>query len=141
MAISRRRAGRVGKAEGEEGEISLTPMLDVVFILLIFFIVSTSFVKEPGIDPERPVAATAAAKIRGNILIGVTSADIVWMHKRRVGLEDVRRLVEAAVAENPESSVVVVADRRASTGMVIDVMDRARAAGVANIAVSAEQEV
>ena len=134
MAITRRRAA------DDEGEISLTPMLDVVFILLIFFIVSTSFVKEPGIDPQRPVAETAAAKARGNILIGISAADAVWMAKRRVPLEDVRRLVEAAVAENPESSVVVVADQRASTGTVMDVMDRARAAGVTTVSVSAEPQ-
>jgi len=134
-------AVRRARGDEDESEISLTPMLDVVFILLIFFIVSTSFVKEPGLTPERPLAETAAAKARGNILVGVSATDAVWMHKRRVRLEDVRPLVEAAVAENPESSVVVVADRRASTGAVIDVMDRARAAGVANIAVAAEPEV
>lgn len=134
MAVKR------GRTAEEDEEISLTPMLDVVFILLIFFIVSTSFVKEPGLSPQRPVAETAAAKARGNILIGVSAADAIWMHKRRVALDDVRPMVEAAVAENPESSVVVVADRRASTGMVIDVMDRARAGGVGNIAVAAEPE-
>lgn len=133
-------AVRRARDNEDDGEISLTPMLDVVFILLIFFIVSTSFVKEPGLTPERPLAETAAAKARGNILVGVSATDAVWMHKRRVRLEDVRPLVEAAVAENPESGVVVVADRRASTGIVMDVMDRARAAGVANIAVSAEPE-
>ena len=134
MAVKR------GRAAEEDEEISLTPMLDVVFILLIFFIVSTSFVKEPGLTPQRPLAETAAAKARGNILIGVSATDVIWMHKRRVRMDDVRPLVEAAVAESPESSVVVVADRRASTGAVIDVMDRARAAGVANIAVAARQE-
>lgn len=133
-------AVRYARAEEEESEIGLTPMLDVVFILLIFFIVSTSFVKEPGLSPQRPLAETAAAKTRGNILIGVSAADAIWMHKRRVELDDVRALVETVVVENPESSVVVVADRRASTGVVIDVMDRARAAGVANIAVAAEPE-
>lgn len=133
-------AVRYARAEEDESEIGLTPMLDVVFILLIFFIVSTSFVKEPGLSPERPLAETAAAKARGNILIGVSATDAIWMHKRRVELDDVRSLVETVVVENPESSVVVVADRRASTGVVIDVMDRARAAGVANIAVAAEPE-
>lgn len=132
---------RRARGSEEDSEISLTPMLDVVFILLIFFIVSTSFVKEPGLTPERPLAETATAKARGNILVGISATDAVWMHKRRVRLEDVRPLVEAAVAENPESSVVVVADRRASTGAVMDVMDSARAAGVANIAVAAEPEV
>ena len=133
-------AVRYARAEEDESEIGLTPMLDVVFILLIFFIVSTSFVKEPGLSPQRPLAETAAAKARGNILIGVSATDAIWMHKRRVELDDVRSLVETVVVENPESSVVVVADRRASTGVVIDVMDRARAAGVRNIAVAAEPE-
>lgn len=133
-------AVRYARAEEDESEIGLTPMLDVVFILLIFFIVSTSFVKEPGLSPQRPLAETAAAKARGNILIGVSATDAIWMHKRRVELDDVRALVETVVVENPESSVVVVADRRASTGVVIDVMDRARAAGVSNIAVAAEPE-
>ena len=135
MTIKRRHA------DADDGEIGLTPMLDVVFILLIFFIVSTSFVKEPGLDPQRPEAVTAAAKTHGNILIGVSAADAIWMQKRHVRLEDVRPMVEAVVAENPESSVVVVADRRASSGTVIDVMDRARAAGVAAIAVAAQPEV
>ena len=135
MTIKRRRT------DEDDGEISLTPMLDVVFILLIFFIVSTSFVKEPGLDPQRPHAATAATKTHGNILIGVSAADAIWMQKRRVRLEDVRSMVEAAALENPESSVVVVADRAASSGTVIDVMDRARAAGVGTIAVAAEPEI
>ena len=124
----------------DDDEIGLTPMLDIVFIMLIFFIVSTSFVKEPGIDPQRPRAETADAKTRGNILIAISPADAIWMNKKRIQLTDVRPLVEAAVAENPESSVVIVADRQASTGMVIDLMDRARVAGVANVSLAAEPE-
>ena len=126
-------------ADEDEVEVSLTPMLDVVFIMLIFFIVSTSFVKEPGIDPNRPQAQTASAKDRGNILIAVSAADAIWMNKKRVELTDLGPLVEAAVAENPEGSVVVVADRHASTGAVIDVMDRARVGGDVYVAAQPEE--
>lgn len=131
---------RHARPQDDDDEIGLTPMLDIVFIMLIFFIVSTSFVKEPGIDPQRPQAQTAEAKTRGNILIAISPADAIWMNKKRIQLTDVRPLVEAAVAENPESSVVIVADRQASTGMVIDLMDRARVAGVANVSLAAEPE-
>ena len=124
----------------EEGEINITPMLDIVFIMLIFFIVTTSFVKEPGISPSRPFAQTAATKERGNIMIAVSRDDHIWMNKNRVELTGVRQLVEAARAENPESSVIIVADQSASTGMVIDLMDQVRVAGVTSIALAAEGE-
>ncbi|MDE0128633.1 MAG: biopolymer transporter ExbD [Gammaproteobacteria bacterium] len=122
----------------EEGEINITPMLDIVFIMLIFFIVTTSFVKEPGINPSRPFAQTAATKELGNIMIAVSRDDHIWMNKNRVELAGVRQLVEAARAENPESSVIIVADESASTGMVIDLMDQVRAAGVTSVALAAE---
>ncbi|MXY55979.1 MAG: biopolymer transporter ExbD [Gammaproteobacteria bacterium] len=122
----------------EEWEINITPMLDIVFIMLIFFIVTTSFVREPGIDPVRPLAQTAATKERANILIAVSSADQVWMNNRSVALHGVRQLLEAARAENPLSSVVIVADQTASTGLVLDLMDNVRAAGVTSISLAAE---
>ena len=122
----------------EEWEINITPMLDIVFIMLIFFIVTTSFVREPGIDPVRPLAQTAATKERANIRIAVSSADQIWMNNRSVALHGIRQLVEAARAENPQSSVVIVADQTASTGLVLDLMDNVRAAGVTSIALAAE---
>ena len=124
----------------EEWEINITPMLDIVFIMLIFFIVTAVFVQEPGIDPDRPFAQTAATRERANILIAVSSADEVWMNNRRVALPSVRHLVEAAKTANPESSVVIVADEVASTGIVLDLMDSVRAAGVTSIAVAARGE-
>ena len=122
----------------EEGDINITPMLDIVFIMLIFFIVTTSFVKEPGVTVDKPWAETAATKERGNILIAVRSNDEIWMNKQEVELQGVRQLVEAARAENPESSAIIVADEGASTGMVIDLMDQVRAAGVTSVALAAE---
>ena len=94
--------------ESDEAIINITPMLDIVFIMLIFFIVTTSFVKETGIDPKRPVAETAAAKPRGNILIGIDTEGRIWMNNRQVDITQVRQLVEDAVIENPESSAVLI---------------------------------
>lgn len=124
----------------EETEINITPMLDIVFIMLIFFIVTTSFIKETGIDPDRPEAQTAAEKSRGNILIAISPAGAIWMNKREIELNQVRVLVEAARAENPESSVIVISDQRAPTGVLIDLMDQIRLGGVENISVAAEAE-
>ena len=98
------------KKNREESEINITPMMDIVFIMLIFFIVTTSFIKETGVDPSRPEAETAARAEQGNILIAVTPSDQIWMNKNPVELQTVRILMEAAHAENPESSVVIVAD-------------------------------
>ena len=124
----------------EETEINITPMLDIVFIMLIFFIVTTSFVKETGIEPRRPEAQTAAARPRGNILIGVAENGDVWMNKRRVEMTQIRQLVEDAVGENPESSAVIIADQASATGTLIDIMDQVRLGGVIDISVAAEPE-
>jgi len=124
----------------DEMDINITPMLDIVFIMLIFFIVTTSFVKETGIDPKRPVAETSRAKPTGNILIGVDIDGRIWMNNRSIGLMQVRQLVEDAVVENPESSAVVVSDETSPTGVLIDVMDQVRLGGVTSIAISAIPE-
>jgi biopolymer transport protein ExbD len=124
--------------EEEETEINITPMLDIVFIMLIFFIVTTSFVKETGIDPRRPQAETARRAERANILIAVAENGQIWMNKRAVELGQVRNMVVAALAENPESRVVIFADTESETGAVIDLMDQVRLGGVYNIALAAE---
>ncbi|MFB3063450.1 MAG: ExbD/TolR family protein [Gammaproteobacteria bacterium] len=123
----------------EETEINITPMLDVVFIMLIFFIVTTSFIKETGIDPNRPEAETASPNAHGNILIAISEFDQVWMNKNQVDLAQIRAMVESAVAEIPESSVIIIADEKASTGVLIDLMDQVRLGGVANIMVAATE--
>ena len=132
---------RRGRSETEEEtQVNITPMLDIVFILLIFFIVTTSFVKETGIDPARPIAQTAVKAERGNILVAVSANDRVWMNRRRIEMTDVRQHLEAALAESPDSSVVIVADEHASTGALIDLMDRVGLAGVERVALAAEPE-
>jgi biopolymer transport protein ExbD len=132
-----RRSRRSGD---EDAGIDLTPMLDVTFIMLIFFIVTTSFVKESGIDVNRPSAATAEKKERANILIGISEAGDVWISKRQIDIRSVRANVEKLHAENPEGSVVIQADKGAKTGTLIQVMDQVRLAGVTNVSIAARQE-
>lgn len=124
----------------EEADINLTPMLDVVFIMLIFFIVTASFVKESGIDVSRPDAATAEVKERGNILVAITRDGQVWIDKRPVDIRAVRANIERLHAENPQGSVVIQADRDSKNGLLVQVMDAARSAGVYEISIAAEVE-
>ena len=126
--------------KSDEVEINIPPMLDVVFIMLIFFIVTTSFIKETGIDVNRPSADTAEKKERGNILIAINANGDIWMNKRKIDIRSVRANVERAHAENPEGSVVIVADRESKTDTLIQVMDQARLAGVQNVSIAAKTE-
>ena len=125
--------------EEQEEEINLTPMLDVVFIMLIFFIVTASFVKEAGIDVNRPEAATAVKKDRANILIAISDKGEIWINKRRVDVRAVQANVERLKAENPQGSVVIQADKKATTDTLIKVMDASRAAGVFDVSIAAQE--
>src|SRR5690606_16359365 len=101
--------------KGDEASIDMTPMLDIVFIMLIFFIVTTSFVKEAGLEVHRPPAETALPQVRGNVMIGVSENGDIYMLKRKVEVDQVRVLVQQAKAENPERSIVIIADEQAPT--------------------------
>ena len=127
------------RQSGVVAEINMTPLVDMVFILLIFFIVTASFVKETG-DVSRPSAKTAVKKELANILISITSNGEVWMDKRQVDRRAVRANVERMHAENPEGSVIILADKDAKTGLLIEVMDQARLAGVANVSIAAQRD-
>jgi biopolymer transport protein ExbD len=124
--------------EEEEQEINITPMLDVVFIMLIFFIVTASFVKESGIDVTKPPAATAESKPKANILIAIDANNQIWIDRRRVDPRDARPNIERLHAQNPQGTVVVQADKASSYEMLVKVLDAARAAKVTNVAIAAE---
>ncbi len=128
---------RQSAAADEESEVNVTPMLDVVFIMLIFFIVTASFVKEAGIQIDRPVAAKSIPKPRGNILIAISQTGEVWVQKRRIEPDQVRSNVERLLSETPEASVVIQADRRSKNGVFVKVFDQAKQAGVKEVAISA----
>ena len=124
-------------ARDQETDINLTPMLDIVFIMLIFFIVSTSFVRETGIDPSRPFAATARIVPGANVLIGLSASGAVWMEGESVDLTTMHSRVEALRLRNPASSVVIVADETAPAGALQRVLDSVRAAGIERVSVAA----
>ncbi|MGH0029838.1 MAG: ExbD/TolR family protein [Myxococcota bacterium] len=126
------------QTDTEESEVNLTPMLDVVFIMLIFFIVTASFVKEAGIDISRPPAATAERKERGNILVAITENDQIWIDRRQVDPRALRANIERLHAENPQGSVVIQADKGSKNGLLVQVMDAARLAGVTSVSLAAE---
>jgi len=114
----------------EETAVDLTPMLDVVFIMLIFFIVTASFIKETGVDVRRPESSSSNQVQNLSILIAVKENGEVWMDRRRVDIRQVRANIERLRAENPKGSVVIQADGKSTTDIVVKVLDAAREAGV-----------
>ena len=110
----------------EEDEINLTPMLDVVFIMLIFFIVTASFVKESGATIERPIADTTSREKTANILVGINSKDEIWIDRKKVTRDGIRASIAKIRAENPEGAVMVQADKDSHAEVMMAVLDAAR---------------
>ena len=127
------------RRRSEDSGIDITPMLDVVFIMLIFFIVTTSFVKESGIDVSRPSAKTAKKQQRASILVAINQVGEIWIQRRKVDLQSVRANIERLHAESPEGTVVIQADKRSETGLLVDVMDQVKLAGVQRISIAASE--
>jgi biopolymer transport protein ExbD len=125
--------------EDEESEVNLTPMLDVVFIMLIFFIVTASFVKESGIDVNRPDAATSERKEKGNILVAISAEGQIWIDRRQVDPRALRANIERMHAENPHGAVIIQADQESKNKLLVQVMDAARLAGVKNVSIATNQ--
>ena len=124
----------------EDADIDITPMLDLVFIMLIFFIVTATFVKESGIDVTRPDAETAVKQNRVAILIAIRDNNEIWINRRKIDLASVRANVEKLHAENPQGGAVIQADRQAETGVLVEIMDQVRLAGVGAISIAAEEK-
>jgi biopolymer transport protein ExbD len=124
----------------EESQIDLTPMLDVVFIMLIFFIVTSTFVKESGVDVTRPEAETSVVTESNSIQIGITASNQIFMDKRQIDKRAIRANVEKSLAENPGAAVIIVADQDSNTSALIDVMDQARMAGATSVSVASENK-
>ena len=131
---------RKNRRQIEDSNLDLTPMMDIVFIMLIFFIVTTSFVKETGVDINRPNAETAERDEKGNILVAITSSNEIWIDKRRVDLKAVRANIERLKIEYPEGSVIIQADKESRSGLLVEAMDQIRLAGVQNISIAAKND-
>jgi len=124
--------------ETEETGIDLAPMLDFTVNLLIFFIITTSFIKEAGITVFKPEAVTAENRQSGNLLIAIRENGDIWMDRRRIELRDVRTLMERLHIERPDDTVVIIADRESPAGKVAEVMDEVRLAGIQIMSIAAD---
>ena len=122
----------------DESEVNITPLIDIVFIMLIFFIVTATFVKEAGIDVNKPDAPTAEVKKKSNILIAIDANNSIWLDRRKIDIRSVVPNIKRLRAENPQGSVVIQADEESKNKMLVEVMDAVRQAGVYNIALAAE---
>jgi biopolymer transport protein ExbD len=132
------RKRRTVLAEEEENEINLTPMLDVVFIMLIFFIVTATFIKEAGIDVNRPDAILADSQDDAAILIAISSSDEIWVDRKETDPRALRSVIERLHLENPKGSIVIQADEESTNEKLVAVLEAAKAAGVSNVAIAAD---
>ncbi len=131
---------RKQKTEGDEKVADLTPMLDVVFILLIFFIVTSTFIKETGIEINRPDTQTAEMKKTVSLLVAVGADNSIWIDKKKVDIRNVRPMMEKLHAENPKGGLVIQADSASKVENVLAIMESARAIGIIQIAIASEQK-
>ncbi|MGF1762902.1 ExbD/TolR family protein [Aliivibrio kagoshimensis] len=122
----------------EEAQVDLTSMLDIVFIMLIFFIVTSSFVRESGVEVNRPQASHSSSQSEAGIFVAVTAANDVYIDKRRVDIERVQAVLEHLSSDLPEASLVIQADKHAYNGTVVEVMDAAKGAGISKIAIATD---
>ena len=132
-----REMGRFSRSD-DESDINLTPMLDVVFIMLIFFIVTATFIKQAGIEVLRPEALTAVKKATVSVLVAIGENGDIWIDKKRVDPAAVRAHIERLHAENPKGGLVVQADRDAQVEKVLLVLSAARAAGLREVAIATD---
>lgn len=125
------RSQRVAKAD--DSDVNVTPLLDIVFIMLIFFIVTATFIKEPGVDVTRPEALTAEDQRLVSILVAIDSTNTIWINRKEVPLDSVRATLERLRRENPRGSAVIQADGKAHSEYLVDVLEQIRAAGVEDV--------
>jgi biopolymer transport protein ExbD len=118
---------------GDEDDVNITPLLDIVFIMLIFFIVTATFIQEPGADVRRPEAATAEEQKLVSILVAITADNEIWINRQQVPLEGVRAAVERLRRQNPKGSAVIQTDADSHSRLMIEVLRRVRDAGVSDV--------
>jgi biopolymer transport protein ExbD len=124
--------------ETEDTGIDLAPMLDFTVNLLIFFIITTSFIKEAGITVFKPSAVTAVGRESGNLMIAIRENGDIWMDRRRIDIRDVRPQMERLHIERPDDTVVIIADKAAQAGVVAEVMDEVRLSGITVMSIAAD---
>ena len=126
--------------ETTAANVNLTPLIDMVFILLIFFLVTASFTKESGIDVDRPTAQTTVRQEQASLIIGITKEGEIWIDNKQVDIRSIRAHIEQLHAQNPEGTVIIMADKNALTGVTVAVLDQVRLSGVNNVAIAASKK-
>jgi biopolymer transport protein ExbD len=126
--------------ESEDHGIDLAPMLDFTINLLIFFIITTSFIKDAGVTVFKPSASTAENRESGNLMIAIRENGDIWMDRQQVDKRELRALVERLHIERPDDTVVIIADRESQAGIVAEVMDEVRLAGIRDISIAADPD-
>lgn len=132
-------SARRHQVQQDESELDITPMLDIVFIMLIFFIVTTSFVKESGIEVNTPSASSATTQDNASIFVAINNAGDIWIDKRQVELPTVKAIIARMHTNNPEGAVVVQADKKVSADKLMSVVNQIKLAGVNDIALAAKK--
>ncbi|MFH1727957.1 MAG: biopolymer transporter ExbD [Pseudomonadota bacterium] len=121
-------------------EFNIAPLLDMVFILLIFFVVTTTFVRETGIEIKKPKATSANEVVSKHVLIGVSQEGTIHMYENQIDLYSLKSILKNVVSDNPEIKIVIVSDRQAPSGVIVDILDECNLAGVNDVAISAMKE-
>ncbi|MDY6934170.1 MAG: biopolymer transporter ExbD [Spirochaetota bacterium] len=127
----------VNRRREDTDELNISPLIDMIFILLIFFVVTTSFSRETGVEVNKPKASTAKTLSQENILIAVTSEGTIHILEKQVDLNQLSMIVKRLLNENPERQVIVFADRLAPSGEVVDVIDVCNLSGVKKVNIAA----
>ncbi len=122
----------------DDDDVNVTPLLDIVFIMLIFFIVTSTFIKEPGVDVLRPDAVTGKERRFASIIVAISEDDEIWINKERVELEEVRAIVLQLRSENPKGTAVIQADTKSKSRLLVEVVTQIRSTGISDVAVSTE---
>lgn len=135
-----RRLERLELRARREPKIGIAPLIDMVFILLIFFLVTTSFVRETGVTVDKPVAVSARTLEKQSILVAVTQRGTIHINQRQVDLGGLRAAIRKELRRMPERPVVIIADRSASTGRVVDVIDNCKVAGVKKVSLASARK-
>jgi biopolymer transport protein ExbD len=130
----------IKKTKVEDAEIDMTPMLDVVFIMLIFFIVTTSFVKESGVTVDKPYAPMAAKKKNASVFVAIKEEGTIWVSKKEIDIKNLRGVIEDIRTENPTGQVVIQADKRSKAGILLKTIDAIKAAGIDDVSVASRVE-
>jgi len=126
--------------KSKDTTLNMGPLIDMVFILLIFFLVTTSFVRESGVEVKRPIASTAEKQEKTTMIVAVTEEGMIYIDEKLVDIRSVRSTMERFKVENPKGNVVITADKNSLFGVSIEVLDEVRAAGISNVVVAATKE-